>query len=67
MTAEPIGGYTIDEQIKCVSEELATRKMACAHWVSCGRLAVTAADYVIGCMQAVLDTLVAVKEGMDQR
>jgi hypothetical protein len=54
--------YTIDEQIECISGELGTRKMACAHWVSSGRLSSAAADYVIGCMQAVYDTLVAVKD-----
>jgi hypothetical protein len=56
--------YTIDEQIRCVRRELAMRKSVYPRRVSDGKMKADAAAGEINCMQAVHDTLVAVKEGM---
>jgi hypothetical protein len=69
MTADLIGErahreYTIDAQILCVRRELAVRKRVCPGWVLSGKMKAEEADHAINCMQAVHDTLVAVKDGM---
>jgi hypothetical protein len=66
--ADLLGGnvsreHPIDEQIWCVRRELELRKRSYPRWVSTGKMKAEEADEAINCMQAVYDTLVAVKEG----
>ncbi len=54
--------YTLDAQIACIRRELALRKSAYPKWVTNGRMKPEAADHEIQCMQAVHDTLSALRD-----
>jgi hypothetical protein len=54
--------YTIDAQIDCVRRELALRKSVYPKWVTSGRMKPEDADHQIHCMQAVHDTLTALRQ-----
>jgi hypothetical protein len=56
-------GYTLEAQIACVRRELALRKGVYPKWVLSGRMKAEEADHQINCMQAVHDTLSALREG----
>lgn len=51
----------IDDQIKCVAREIAMRKNVYPKWVANGRMKQEAADREIAGMEAVIETLKAVK------
>lgn len=54
--------YTLEAQIVCVRRELAMRKNVYPKWVASGRMKPEAADHEINCMQAVHDTLSALRD-----
>jgi signal recognition particle subunit SEC65 len=53
---------TLDQQIACVRREIALRKRVYPRWVESGRMKKETADREIDCMQAVHDTLAALRE-----
>lgn len=52
---------SLDDQIKCVEREIGMRKRVYARWVENKRMTQAKADQETAAMQAVLDTLVALK------
>jgi hypothetical protein len=52
---------TLDEQIACVSREIAIRELVYPKWVEAGKLRKPVADHEIACMKAVLGTLMAAR------
>ncbi len=56
-------GPTIDAQLACAARELRMRQNVYPKWVAAGRMKQEAADREIATMQAIIDTLNAVKAG----
>lgn len=59
-TSEPDRLYSIDAQIKSVQREIEMRERVYADRVAAGRMNEHHARHEIGCMKAVLKTLMAV-------
>lgn len=55
----------LEQQIKCVRRELALRQNVYPKWVATGKKKKDDADHEIAAMQAVHDTLMAVKDRED--
>jgi hypothetical protein len=53
---------TLDMQIACIRRELAMRQRVYPKWVSAGRMKQAEADKELAAMQAVHDTLSALKD-----
>lgn len=57
--------YTIDAMVKCAARELAMRRNVYPKWVQSGRMKAEAADHEISCMQAIVDTLNAIRDKVE--
>ena len=63
MSDTPRVGPTIDEQIACVSREIAIRQSVYPKWVQAGKMTRNKMDYELECMLAVLFTLQNWRDG----
>ena len=63
MTDTPRVGPTLDEQIACVSREIAIRQSVYPKWVQAGKMTRNKMDYELECMRAVMLTLQKLREG----
>jgi hypothetical protein len=54
--------FTLDDQIKCVTREIEMRKRVYRKRLLEGKMAQAAADFEIGCMVAILQTLSKIEQ-----
>lgn len=54
--------YTLDAMVKCAARELAMRRNVYPKWTQTGRMKAEMADHEINCMQAIVDTLVGLRD-----
>lgn len=62
--ALPSGAVQLTDQIECVQRELRMRSKTYKRWVPAGKITQTAADLELVRMEAVLQSLVALKSGL---